>query len=343
MQKPILTHAAPGVVALALLAAPAFADEILLKNGERVLGKVTGAADGALKVTSESLGAISIPLDKIKTFSTDEPIDIHFADGTVVHQKALAGVDGQIRIEKTGVLQGQGLPITQIGKINPPPVKWVGDISAGLIMTRGNADTNLATVDFNANRRSEDDRITFNAGYLESRIKNKSTHEYDTGSRLYRGALKYDYFVSKKIYFSGFARAEKDAIANLDLRLVAGAGLGEQWVESGTFNFRTEQGLTWFYEDYRNNTPTNDTLALRLAYAMDGKFSDSVNGFHTVEWFPGLESADDHFVDARWGLRASLTSSMFAEARVELRYDNTPASGAERTDVRYVLSVGLSF
>jgi Protein of unknown function, DUF481 len=46
-------------------------------------------------------------------------------------------------------------------------------------------------------------------------------------------------------------------------------------------------------------------------------------------------------VDA--GLRATVYQGFFAEAKIELRYDSTPAPGAKKEDVRYLLGVGWSF
>jgi len=36
-------------------------------------------------------------------------------------------------------------------------------------------------------------------------------------------------------------------------------------------------------------------------------------------------------------------SSFFAEFKFELRYDSTPAPGAKKEDLRYVMGVGWSF
>ena len=43
------------------------------------------------------------------------------------------------------------------------------------------------------------------------------------------------------------------------------------------------------------------------------------------------------------GLRVTLTSKMFAEYKLELRYDAMPAEGASRTDLRHIVGVGWKF
>ena len=41
--------------------------------------------------------------------------------------------------------------------------------------------------------------------------------------------------------------------------------------------------------------------------------------------------------------RLRIGEGLFAEAKIELRYDSTPAPGAKKDDVRYLLGVGWSF
>ena len=62
-------------------------DEVVFKNGEKVVGTITQVVDGKITITSDNLGTVTAPLDKVSTFSTDHDIDIVFADGTTVNQK----------------------------------------------------------------------------------------------------------------------------------------------------------------------------------------------------------------------------------------------------------------
>jgi len=48
-------------------------------------------------------------------------------------------------------------------------------------------------------------------------------------------------------------------------------------------------------------------------------------------------------LNADVGLRAALIQSFFAEIKIELRYDSTPAKGAEKEDLHYLIGVGWSF
>lgn len=316
-------------------------DEVVFKNGEKIVGKITNVADGKITIVSDSLGSVTAPLDKVATFSADQELDLVLKGGKVTAKSGVTGAaDGTLKLAS---LPGETFQIKDIDKINPTPVKWTGAIIAGYTATRGNSDTEAANVDINAQRRSEIDRITFGAGYASTRTKDNSTHIWNTTSERYFGGLQYDYFFSPFWYGYGNARVEKDRIAFLDLRLLAGVGAGQQWEETGDFKFSTEEGVSWLNENYNNATASVDTLTLRFAYHVWGKPTDTLTLFHNTEWYPGLEDSNDQLVITDAGFNASLTGSMFLQGKVELRFDNTPANNAERMDTRYTLGVGWSF
>jgi len=128
---------------------------------------------------------------------------------------------------------------------------------------------------------------------------------------------------------------------------VAGMFLGTskriQWYETPTFNLSTEAGLAWVYEKFRNHDG-EDHFAARLAYHVGWTPRKAVTLFHNLEWLPALDGAfRDYNLYAGAGLRATIIEGFFAEVKVELRYDSTPAPGVEKEDVRYLSGVGWSF
>lgn len=318
-------------------------DEVVFKNGEKVVGKVVSVGDGKITIDSKSLGTVKAALADVATFSTDEPVELVLQDGSVVKQKVQAAADGTVMIEKEGVAEPQKVALGSIKKINPPAVRWTGDLSAGLIFTRGNSDTDNANVTFNAERRTDDDRITFKAYYASTRTKDQATNEWATTQARIGGKLQYDYFFTKTLYGFAFAAADKDRIAFLDLRFLTGAGAGQQWLDSKEISFSTEEAITWTKEDYNNGTPNDDYAGAMLAYHLNGTIAGGLTGFNNVLYNQSLEDIDDSFVYGDIGVRAALTSAMFIELKATLRWDNTPANGAERTDVQYIANIGWGF
>ena len=324
------------------LAGRVAADEILFLNGDRLTGKILGAQAGKMTIKTDSAGEIVVDLSKVKTFSTEEPIVIKSRDATV-RSKAAGGADGTVTVvpETSGV--AEVIALKDLTQINPTTVQWTGSITGNALVTRGNSHTENIGVTLNAVRRSEHDRITLGGGYYYGRQRDKDTDEENTTIDNWFVAGKYDYFLTEKFYLYGGLRAERDTIADLDLRLIVGGGVGYQWYETPTFNLATEAGVAWVYEDYKHEK-SKDHWAGRLAYHVDWMPHQALKLFHNLEWLPSFEGPfDDYNLNLDAGLRATIIQGFFAELKIEFRYDSTPARGAEKEDVRYLVGVGWSF
>lgn len=327
------------------LAGNALADVVYLNNGDRVSGTVISADEGAIKLSTPSMGEVTIQMAEVSTFTTDNPVELHLDDGAVLKQAVVAGAGGQIGTGEGEAAGGQGIPLTSIKSINPTPpekIKWSGSMTAGAIATRGNTNTEAANAALDAQRRSEEDRLTLNAAYNYSREKTE-----DEGARVtmenWLVAGKYDYFLTEKWYVYGNAKVERDHIANLDLRVTPGAGAGYQWIESEKTNFNTEAGLTWVYERYTDPDDTREHVAGRFAHHYDRQINENVKFVHNLEILPSLEDLGEFLLTADAGLRATLTKDFFGEVKVQLQHNSQPAQGKEKNDVRYMINVGWGF
>jgi putative salt-induced outer membrane protein YdiY len=326
----------------ALLAAPALGDEVIFRNGDRLTGRINSVIDGRLQMSTAVAGDVTIDMATVSSFRTDEPVELHLRDGSVLRQQVNIAPDaGMIATAGTDTVAAQTVPVASVQKVNPPPVQWTGSVVAGGLFTRGNTDTDNVSISINAVRRAEVDRITLGAGYLFGRQEGADGDRQTTIDNWFLFG-KYDYFVSPRLYLYASERLERDRIADLDLRSTTSAGLGYQWIETPRVNFNTEIGLAWIYEDYRT-AGSDDHFALRLAYHYDRRLNDRVQFFHNLEYLPSLEDIDDFNLNADVGIRADLTATFFAEFKFEWRHDATPAPTADKNDLRYIVGVGWRF
>jgi len=319
------------------------ADEVLFKSGDRLTGTVDKLDGGKMVFTSKVAGKLTLDMADIKTFSTDAPIEIAMADGTLHKQKVAVSDEGYVSVQPGGNGQPQSLPLAQVAKINPDKPRWTGAVVAGASLVRGNTKSETVNVSIDASRRTEDDRISLGAGYYFASQRDNSTRDSSTIADTWFAKGQYDYFMTEKLYGYGNIRYEKDRVANLDKRVAPGLGLGYQIVERADFNVSTEAGATWMYERYTDPDETRTYMAGRLAYHVDKAFNEHVKGFHNVEYFPSLERADSFLVNADVGLRAALTARMAIEAKAQMAYNSQPSEGRDKKDLRYILGVGWTF
>ena len=324
---------------IATLALPLRADEVVLTNGDKLTGKVGEITGDKMKFDSPVLGEITIDMANVRTFSTDAP--------ATIQPKAAPRVQGKITegdAKKVTTESGQTFTLSEVKSVNPPPTRWTGFLLANLSIARGNTETVDAGVEALAVVRRDtdtaDDRFTLSGSY--NFASTGTGDDSVTTEENVTATAKYDRYFTEKLYGHGIVTYEKDHIADLKFRLTPGVGVGYQWLESPTFNLQTEAGVSYVFEDF-DPGGDNDFVALRLAYHVDKKLSDTVLVFHNVEYLPAFEDFEDYLIRADAGLQADLTKTFFSQFKVEWDYDSTPAPGRDKSDYRYLVGVGWRF
>jgi putative salt-induced outer membrane protein YdiY len=327
------------ILAVCTLAAEARADEVLMKNGDRLSG--TLVFDGSkLIIDTKSEGKVPVELKNVKTFSSTAPIDIVLADGTKIHARVDAGPDGQIMLAPPdGAMEV--VPFARLKAVNPPPVKWAADVLVGGLLARGNTDSDSFNASADLSHKTERDEISFHGQYLFSRQRTPGDGKHETVDDLL-GRAKYQYTFAPKIYAYAGIEAEHDVIAGLDLRLAPNVGLGYQWIDQPNLSFSTEAGIGYLYRQYAHDGEDGAPDA-RAAYHLKAKLNDKFSVFHNFEYLPGLDRIDNYFIDTDLGLRADITAKIYTEFKIDYRYDSKPAPGHGPNDIRYILGVGVSF
>jgi len=331
------------VVCLLLFIQISYGDEILLKNGDRLSGKIQNLVDGKLTFEAEAAGKVTINLSDIETISSDEPVEVNLKDKTAFKQKISSAEAGRFAIEGNETTKAQEFVVADIVSINPPKPKWTGDIAVGITSTHGNTKTEMISANANFSKRTEKDRMTLSTDYAKGEQEDPDTGEDVTIEDWWRVKGKYDYFLSKKLYAYVDGRYEKDAVANLDRRVIVGAGAGYQWIESEIMNFSSELGLASLYEKYDDGTDSNSDITMQVGYNFDRKLRKDIKFVHDLTYYPRIDKFSDYYLTTTAGVRADLTEKFFMTFKAILNYDRTPAVGAHRTDVKYFFGLGYRF
>lgn len=336
------------VLSLCTLLFPAvsFADELYFKNGDRLTGQIIRLTDDKLVLKSQVAGEVTVSLSDLRAFSSETPLEIHLKDGTVLNQPVTAAEPNGFSITTGKPLQPQTFTLAQVAAINPPPKplpKWTGNITGSVSSTSGNTHAESVAGSFSTMRRSEKDRITASADYVRSRQQDPATGEDHVTENWWKTKAQYDYFFTKKFFGFVNGRYEKDAIAELERRVVVGGGAGYQWIEEPQMSFSTDFGLASLYEKFDNQTESNSEISLQAGYNFSKTLYKNIKVLHDLTYYPSVEQFSDYFLTTSAELRATMIKNLFASFRVIFDYDSTPAIGRGSTDVKYLLGIGLQF
>ena len=331
------------LAAAALFAAGAVAqDKITLTNGDVLTGTIKSMADGKVVINSPALGDVTVPLDKVGDLTTAAQVKLETKTGDLLQRRLLGIEAGNLKMEGATT----SLPLADLGQINPPEKKepeWTGALKVNGLYATGNTDRKAGGLALDASRRSDADRISFDAAWDYGQDKDQTTRQWTLTQRRTGGGLKYDYFLTKRWYALATARVLGDTLAQLDLRFTSGAGLGYTWIEDSKTTFVTEAGLSYLNENYRTADPSVDYVAIRAAYKLTHELSKTSRVVHGIEAFPSTEYSDDIYLQSKSELVTSLTESMLASISHVFDNYNTPATVQERGEHRVLLSIGWSF
>jgi hypothetical protein len=317
-------------------------DEILLKNGSRVLGKVTSSRDGVIVIETDFAGTLSIDSATVDTMRTQGSLVVQMSDGSVIR-------DQPIKLEHEGMVvtmdsgEQRSYAMADILLLNPEP--WeLGDgynatglVSFAWSLERGNTDTDELDFKLESGWRSLEDRYTIRAnGEVDEANDIKSADNWSiTG--------KYDYFLEGDNYWGVRVSAEQDEFADLDLRAYVGPYYGRQFYSEPILSLRGELGVSYVTEDFITAEDQEYPGA-----NWDIHFSSNYLGGdsrlyidHVGLW--NLKDTEDLILNTTFGLSFPLLGQLEAAAEVLLEYDSGAVEDVEELDQTYKLRIGYTW
>jgi len=318
------------------------AEEILLKNGDRISGSVIRMEENKLTIKTSYAGEIVIDWQEVANMVSDTDIKVVLADENVIKGKALTTEAGTIRIKAGEVLETAPIALSQVTAINPPDipakaVKLSGRANIGFTSSSGNTDSKNGHADVELVARTDSNRFTVGGIYMRSEEEKVVTDSIITGYS------KYDHFFNKKWYGYANALFTKDRNQDLNLRSAYGVGVGYQFLETELTNFSVEAGPSYMNEDYDQSPDTNYSAG-RWSLNYDRYFLDKTfQLFHFHELFVSLENSADMFLRSKTGVRIPLNKNFLASFQVNFDWDNVPAFDKVRKDTDYIFSFGYQW
>lgn len=318
------------------VAAQCLADEVRLKNGDRITGQVLKKENGQVAVQTTYAGVITIQWRDVARITTEKAVTVLLKDETLVETREI--VDGPTTDSAAAAVQA-----ATIQYINPPPyitghgLAWSGRLQGAFWAQDGNTRQKRFYFDGQLGARTRNERYTLAASHLLVEDEGHKTEERTTG------LAKLDHFFTPKWYGTVQVKGEKDPFKDINLRLIAGAGLGYQFWESKNLNLAMESGIDYLTVD-AIAAEDEEYPSWRWALNFDTfLMEERLQAFHTDQLNVGLKDGDDLLFSSQTGLRLILMANVNATAQVNYDWDNQPAEDTRRGDTTYIFSVGYSW
>jgi putative salt-induced outer membrane protein YdiY len=298
----------------------ASADELRLKNGDRYTGSVVQLAGGTLTFKTAH-GSLGIPWTEVAALIVSDAVVVKTVDGQVT---TLAG--GDIDVSTTAALNRP-----------EPPLAITGGVAAGFVDTGGNTTVSSLRLAGDVTARARANRYTVSGAVNRAADRGAET------ARNWTSALKYDRFLTPRMFVNANTIFTNDQFRDIDLRTAVGGGIGYQMLSGARVKLSLDGGAGYVNENY--DIGADDSYAaLREAAALEVLIAvDRVVLFHQHDGYFGVTGDDNLFLKAQNGIRLALIAGLVAAAQLDLDYDRTPSPGRRHTDRTFALTFGYRF
>jgi len=330
---------------LILLSLPglALSDELMMKNGSRLVGTLVSASQSDVVFETPFAGKITIKQANIERIVADQKVTLMMQDGRVFHDKQIVSRDQRLLV--MGVNQQPVMfDVADIKLVNPEPwrigdgYKWFGQANTTLLYERGNTDTDQLDLDFESIWRSIEDRYTLRGNWeLDSAdgIRNKDTAALQG---------KYDWFrvEAPDNYIGGQLAFERDKFADLILRTTVGPYLGRQFFETELMTLHAEIGLVFVTEDF-DVAPDDDFWGSNWEVRLSSGIFTDTELYVQADGVFNFDHTDRQLVNTTVGLRLPVIFGLTAGAEVRYKYNGGATEGVDDLDESYNIKFGYSW
>ena len=324
-----------------IISGTAAADEVHLKNGDRLTGEVKSLEKDKLVLVTSYAGEISITWSEVDALRTDKPIKVVLTDESVVEGISQPSEERKIHLLTERIEGGVSFNLVDVKSINPKPpepaLKISARANAGIDVKKGNTDTEVYHFDGSFVARTEKNR--YRAAFETDEEKSSGVKTVDN----WLGSITYDHFVSQKWFLYGNASFESDKFKDLNLRSILGVGSGYQFIETSNTKLSGEAGFSYVNEDYIEDEDSSYPAG-RLSFVFEKPlFDERLKFFHNDEALVNLEDADDITIRTQTGFRFPFYKRFNMTLQYNWDWENVPAEGQEKTDERYLVTLGYEY
>ena len=328
---------------LMLACGPAAADELVMKNGSRLIGKLVSASQSDVVFDTPFAGQIIIKQANIARIVADQKVTLMMQDGRVYREKQIVSKDQRLLVMASEE-QPVVFDVADIKLVNPEPwrigdgYKWFGQINTAITSERGNTDTDELDLDFETIWRSLEDRYTLRGAWEIDEVggtKNKDT------SRL-RG--KYDRFSQDDpINYVGFQLAfERDEFADLDLRTTVGPYVGRQFFETQLLTMHAELGVVFVDEQF-DVAEDDDYWGANWELRLSSDIIPDTLLYVLADGVFNFTHRNRNLVNAGIGISLPTIYGLRAGAEVSYAYNGGAVEGVDELDETYKVKFGYAW
>jgi putative salt-induced outer membrane protein YdiY len=351
---------------LSLSAARVSADQVTLKNGDRLTGTIVKTDDDrkTLAIKTELAGDVTVPWDAVTGIVSSQPLHLTLSDGRVV-AGTVTTTDGKLAVatKDAGEVSAEHGAIkavrndqeqAEFDRLQHPRLRdyWSGLFDLGLSLTEGNSATSALTIAGKAARVVPKNKLALY--YTQVYAKDSKEDPPLTTANAIHAGIRDEFNLKHKVYVFAFTDFDSDALQNLDLRNVLGGGLGYHLFQSKATQFDVFGGASFNQEYFSAYVTANPapppaeilvpSAARHSAEVLAGESLSTKLGSRTtfteqLTFFPNVSDLGDYRVNFDATATTKVKAWLGWQLTFSDRYISNPPLNLKGNDL--LLSTGL--
>lgn len=353
------------LIALLGVSSVLFADQVTLKNGDRLTGTVVKSDGKTLVLHTDAADDITLKMDSVQEIKTDNELHVTLKDGKTAVGPVTTS-DGKLAIatKSQGTVEAPTEDVTLIRndaeqaayeKSQHPGLMhgWQGGTNLGFSVARGNSQTENLALAFNALHPTANSKITLyeSSIYTRNDLANPSIV-----ANLMTAGFRYDHDLMPKVFAFGAADYMSNALQYLDLRQVYTGGLGYHAIKNDNTILDFLGGVNYTHETYSNGAPvpgtgafvsygiTNRLVALTVGEELNQKLGKSTVLTQNVDYYPDIQKyRGEYRFLFNLGTVTKMNKWLGWQNQFGDIYVSNPPVGAKKNDVLLTTGLNISF
>jgi hypothetical protein len=328
-----------------------WADRITLKTGDVISGSVLKKDKDKLIIKSADLGEVTIPWASVATLATDGPITVELpggelVTGTVMTRESTLEITApnrtaSVSLAEVGALRNETEQREYERRLHPDWFSlWTGAVDIGYALARGNARTDTFTAGMNASRITSNDKTTayFRMIYASGRVEGVTSETANAA----RGGWAYNRNLTRRVFLNFGNDYEYDVFQDLDLRFVAGGGLGYILYESEAMRLDILGGANYQREKFSTGLLRN-SAEIFFGDDWTWKVTGLTNLTQSYRFYANATRTGEYRMRFDLGAITEIRKWLGWTVTISDRFLSDPVPGRQRNDLLLATGLSLSF
>lgn len=307
--------------------------EVILKNGDRVTGKIIDEGAEAITIETEYAGKIKIARSHVKAFSRSRAT----TGSTAVAAASAPAANPRPASEEAPIVKRSAPGFRE--RVKRMTTGWDGNANIGFSYTSGNSNNVTMSTGLRASKATPHGGVTIYVRSLWN--SNHGSSANVTTQNAFWGGLRYDRTIDKRLFSFISYDFERDKPKKLDFRSVAGGGLGHRTIKGE----RTELELlvggawnrTWQFGD------DSDTPEAIAGLTFKRKINDRLRFQNSLTFYQNVTDAAEHRFIFDATITADITKKVGFYITLGDRFNNDPYGTSKRNDILFTTGMKWNF